>query len=67
MGISSVLFDSPSPEINSADPPFFSDLNLDQVFTAVTAGRDGYGLAPFFRAPLPGWASSCAHPTESGG
>jgi len=52
VGFSSVLFGSPSPEISRADPPFFSDLNLDQVFTAVTAGRDSYGLGPFFRVPL---------------
>lgn len=52
MGFSSVLFDGPSPEISRADLPFFSDLNLDQVFTAVAADRDSYGLAPFFRVPL---------------
>ena len=35
-----------------AEPPFFADLNLDQVSAAVVKDRDGYRLAPFFRAPL---------------
>ena len=30
----------------------FGDLNLDQVFAAVAAGRDEYRLMPFFRSPL---------------
>jgi len=33
------------------DLSMFRDLNLDQVFAAVPAGRDGYELTPFFRAP----------------
>ena len=57
MGFTSILFPRPSTVGESADPSFFTDLNLDQVFTAVAAGRDEYDLRPFFRIPL--------HDTES--
>lgn len=33
-------------------PAFFSDLNLDQVFSSVTAGREEYDLLSFFSTPL---------------
>jgi DNA mismatch repair protein MutS len=48
----SILFDRPSDRGERDDPSMFADLNLDQVFTAVAAGREEYDLAPFFRAPL---------------
>ena len=38
----------------AGDPPFFSDLNLDQVADAMFAGRESYSLRPFFRIPLRG-------------
>ena len=48
----SILFERPADDAARPDPPVFADLNLDQVFAAVTAGRDEYDLAPFFSAPL---------------
>jgi hypothetical protein len=48
----SILFDRPSDRAERDDPSMFGDLNLDQVFAAVTIGRDEYDLMPFFRVPL---------------
>jgi len=48
----SILFDRPSDGGERDGPPLFADLNLDQVFAAVAAGRDEYDPTPFFRAPL---------------
>jgi DNA mismatch repair protein MutS len=48
----SILFAAPVDVGEPPEPPSFSDLNLDQVFTAVAAGREQYDLIPFFRIPL---------------
>jgi DNA mismatch repair protein MutS len=48
----SILFDRPADAAVRMDPSVFADLNLDQVFAAVTAGQDEYDLMPFFSAPL---------------
>jgi len=52
VGFASILFGSLTETGQPAEPPFFSDLNLDQVFAAVATGRDEYRLMPFFRLPL---------------
>ena len=52
-GFESILFDRDEVDVASApEPPFFSDLNLDQVVASTTAGRDEYDLTQFFYAPL---------------
>lgn len=52
----SILFNAtdhrPSPDGAADAPPFFADLNLDQVVAAIVAGKQEYNLAPFFHAPL---------------
>jgi DNA mismatch repair protein MutS len=36
----------------AADPLFFRDLNLDQIFSAIVGAKSEYNLGPFFRQPL---------------
>ena len=48
----SILFEDGFVVEASAEPEFFTDLNLDQIVAAVTAGRDEYELATFFYAPV---------------
>jgi DNA mismatch repair protein MutS len=48
----SILFSRPADRDERDDPSMFGDLNVDQIFEAVTAGRDEYDLMAFFRAPL---------------
>jgi DNA mismatch repair protein MutS len=51
----SILFTSAeSGADDSAAPPYFGDLNFDQIVNSVTAGRDGYDLKPFFHTPAAG-------------
>ncbi len=51
----SILFDRPGVGCGPGsleEPEFFSDLNLDQVLDAITAGHEQYELEPFFYVPL---------------
>jgi len=48
----SILFRQPAPADSRPQPSFFTDLNLDQVFAGVGAGREHYDLGPFFRTSL---------------
>jgi DNA mismatch repair protein MutS len=52
MPVMSILFSRPEAVGDAPEPSFFSDLNLDQVLARVTADREQYKLAPFFRVPL---------------
>ncbi len=49
----SILFGATDADLAGAqEPPFFGDLNLDQVVESIVAGRDEYDLKPFFYRPL---------------
>jgi DNA mismatch repair protein MutS len=54
VSFASVLFDGTerSPVLEPEPPPFFGDLNLDQVVDSITRGREDYDLKPFFHNRL---------------
>jgi DNA mismatch repair ATPase MutS len=54
MTFNSILFERPEDGIKGqpAEPDFFVDLNLNQIVDAIIAGKEEYGLRPFFLAPL---------------
>jgi DNA mismatch repair protein MutS len=59
MPFRSVLFDRPDdrphdrPDRGADTPPFFTDLNLDQIQAGLTRGLEQYDLGPYFLTPLP--------------
>jgi DNA mismatch repair protein MutS len=49
----SILFDQEELDTDAyAEPEFFGDLNLDQILTSLTSGREEYRLETFFYRPL---------------
>lgn len=49
----SILFEAETDhEQISGQPPYFTDLNIDQIVDGIVAGRDEYDLRAFFNAPL---------------
>lgn len=49
----SILFEQGGEDERGEPPECLGDLNLDQVIDAITAGKEEYGLRPFFYSPLP--------------
>jgi len=55
MAFHSILFETPGDSLKTERveaPPFFLDLNLDQVIDAIVAGKQEYNLRPFFYTSL---------------
>jgi DNA mismatch repair protein MutS len=55
MTFQSILFENVADPISDEHlraPDFFADLHLDQIVTAITAGKEQYNLTPFFYVPL---------------
>lgn len=55
MTFRSILGDQPSADASAEAaqaPVYFVDFNLDQIVTAITAGKGEYNLKPFFYRPL---------------
>jgi DNA mismatch repair ATPase MutS len=52
--VTSILFPAPSSNgvLAEQQPDFFSDVNLDQIVTAIVAGKEEYDLKPFFYLKL---------------
>lgn len=51
--VTSILFEGDDPGlVPPADPDYFRDLNLDQLFVSMTAGRAEYELWTYFATPL---------------
>jgi len=55
MAFHSILFENTGDNIEKGTPeapPFFIDLNLDQIVNAITEGKEEYNLKPFYYASL---------------
>jgi DNA mismatch repair ATPase MutS len=54
MTFQSILFTDTSIPIEEtlSTPSFFTDLNLDQITTAITKSKEEYNLLPFFYSPV---------------
>ena len=55
MPFQSILFEQPADDAVAdapPEPPFFTDLNLDQVWKSLAFGRKQYELTRYFLTPL---------------